>query len=541
MKNVNLLLLTCMVLLATSCLKDVDELTKIKGVTGSPTLAIPLVNAEASIADLSGKISDKASVEADPNGLLSLYFRDKDSLPEDQYFTLPPVNFDLGIIMPPNEVPNFVNTGFYSNTVDTVAPISMSGNTRMERVLIKDGLLNLTVGSTFQHDVKFKITYPGITKNGIPLSDSFSFTYTGSTQPNINHPINIDGYTVDFTNNGSTYNAFPIQAKLDITRVAPNGVNLTDHISISQNLTVNEYSRVEGYFGKFTITNFKQTNILGVFDKKIDGSLYLNDPKLMLTIDNSFGMPITAKITDMYVLSGGGNKIPIIINQFKDTFSLEYTTNIGQSKVTPYVIDKTNSNIDVVLSSAPQEITYEVTFYANYDDIVTTNVLYDYTTVKQEAKLVLPFDMKVINYAIEAQGEFTLGQSLKDMEKSGFTINWAEIKSDLINDMPMNAIVQMYVEDTLTNTVVDSIFDPAYFITGAEVDANGAIVNPTRESVVRMIDKTRVENLKRGNKYRLQVTLRTSANGVNQPFVKFFDTQKLRVKLGIRANSDVKL
>jgi hypothetical protein len=518
----------------------VEELSNIKGITVNPTLSLPLVNAEANIGDLSGKLSDKARIEADANKLLMLVFEDRDSLAEDQYFTIPPVNANFNVIMPPTEVPAFEANGYFSFSQQSTVPITMSGNQRIERVLVKSGSMNFVVGSSFQHNTTVKITYPGITKNGVALVDSFVFIYNGTPLPNINRNIDISGYEVDCTNNGSTYNTFPFEAKVDIIRNPANGVALTDNISFSQALNISEYKRVEGYFGKFTIANFSQRNILGVFDKKIDGSLFLNDPRLHLKIDNTFGIPITAKITEMYVLSGNGTQIPITIEQFKDTFSLEYTTNIGQSKITTYTIDKTNSNIDQILSAAPQEIVYQVTFFANDDDIVQTNVLYDYTTVKQEAKLELPFDMKVLNYTIESQGPFSLGATLADMDTSGFTINWAEVQTQLNNAMPMAAFVQMYLEDSLTGTLYDSVFDPYYLIPGATVDANGTIVSPTSALSTTLVNEQRLANFKRANQYRLQITLKTSESSTNQPFVKFFDDQKLKARLGLKVNATYK-
>jgi len=114
MKKQYLPLLLAGMLSLTSCLKDVEELSNIKGITVNPTLSLPLVNAEANIGDLSGKLSDKARIEADANKLLMLVFEDRDSLAEDQYFTIPPVNASFNVIMPPTEVPAFEANGYFS-------------------------------------------------------------------------------------------------------------------------------------------------------------------------------------------------------------------------------------------------------------------------------------------------------------------------------------------------------------------------------------------------------------------------------------------
>lgn len=534
MKNPLTLLAIGCTLLLSSCLKDIEELYDIKGVTANPTIAAPLINSSTSIADIVGDVSDDAKIVVGANNVLELQFTDTNSLPTQQYFTVPDVDGSLNLIMPPTDVPGFEVDGYYSKQLQSSIPISLNGNERLERIWVKDGRINFTVSSTFKHNVTFKITYPGITKNGIALTDSFVFIYNGTTPAPIQRIIDIDDYEIDFTNNGSTYNTFPFEAKIDIIRNPSNTVDLTDNISFNQNLNVSTYRRVEGYFGRFTIAEFKNQNILGVFDKKLDGNVYINDPRLKLRITNSFGMPITARVSRVYVLRGTGDTLDVSINQFKDTFTLAYTSSIDQSRTTEYFIDRNNSNIEDVLSSAPQEFHYEMTFYANYNDVVQTNVLYDYTTVVQEAGLIIPFDLKILNYAIENEGNFSLPSDISDT--GTIRLNWLETQSLITNNLPLNIITQIYLVDSTTNTVLDSVYNPPYLIKGAQVDANGDNVAPTTEFLTNRVEGNRIPNFRKANKYRIQVQFVTSKFNTTAPFVRFKSDQNINIKLGVKAN-----
>lgn len=541
MKKLALGIISAFVLLSTSCIKEfedtIDELSSIKGVTTNPTMAAPLINASVSLSDLLDDLSGDLDVVTGPDGKIILKFSGADSVEEKQYIALPGVNFSIDAIMPPTEVPNFEATGKFTQSIANDVNINVSGNQRLERALIKQGVLSLNVGSSFKHNTVVHISYPGITKNGIPFIDSFVFVYNGSNPPNINRNIDLTGYEIDFTKNGSTYNVFAYQLGVDITRNPANGVNLTDKISFTQGLTINQYKRMEGYLGKFDITELKSTSELGLFDNKLDGNVFVENPRIKLRVTNSFGLPITAKITEIYVLSGTGVKTPILIDLFKDTFSLEYTANIGQSKITEYLIDNSNSNIADVLNAAPQTIVYQVLFTANADDVPKTNILYDNTTIKLETILELPVDVKILSYAIESDGDFELGESFSDLDSSGVTVNWAEVVSDFVNGIPLNASVQVYVDDSVTNTVIDSIFKPAYLLQAATVDAQGEVIQPTKAVITSTITKAHYDNLKRGNKYRLQVRLTTpESTPGNQPYVGFYDHQKLNVKIGARTN-----
>jgi hypothetical protein len=541
MKKLALGILSAFALFNTSCIKEfedtINDLSSIKGVTTSPTLAAPLLNTSVTLSDLLDDLSGDLDVSSGPDGKIILKFSGTDSVDQRQYIALPGINFSIDAIMPPTEIPNFEATGKFNQSIANDVNINVSGNQRIERVLIKQGTLNFNVSSGFKHNTVVKISYPGITRNGLPYIDSFLFVYNGSTPPIINRNINLAGYEIDFTKNGSTHNVFAYELGVDITRNPANGVNLNDKISFSQGLTINQYKRLEGYFGKFDIAQLRQTSELGLFDNKLDGNVFVENPSIKLKITNSFGLPITAKITEIYVLSGTGVKTPILIDLFKDTFNIEYTSNIDQTKITEYVIDKTNSNIDDVLNTAPQTIIYDVLFTANSADVQIANVLYDNTTIKQETILDLPVDVKILKYAIESEGDFGLGGTVSDLDSNGITINWAEVVSEIVNELPLNASVQVYVDDSTTNALVDSIFKPAYLIVAATVNAQGEVIQPTKVNTTNTINKAQYENLKRGNRYRLQVKLTTPESSPgNLPYVGVYDFQKINVKIGARTN-----
>jgi hypothetical protein len=543
MKKFALGIISALALLSTSCIKEfedtIDELSSIKGVTTNPTMAAPLINASITLRDLLDDLSEDDDVFTTTNaeGKLSLKFFSRDSVEEKQYLILPNINSSIDAIMPPSEVPNFEATGKFSQTISNDLNITVSGNQRVERVIVKQGTFSFNIGSNFKHNTTVKISYPSITKNGVPFIDSFVFLYNGTTPANIIRNVDLSGYEIDFTKNGTTYNVFSYQIGVDITRNPSNNVSLTDKVSIVQGINVTQYKRIEGYFGKFDIAELTQSDKLGLFDKKLEGNVFIENPSLTLKLINSFGLPVTARVLEIYVVSGSGVKTPVVINAFKDTFALEYTSSIGQSKVTEYIIDKTNSNIDDVLNTAPQNIYYKVLFTANIDDIPKLNVLYDNTTVKQESTLDLPVDIKILNYAIESDGDFGLGETISDLDSNGVTVNWAEVVSEIVNGLPLNASVQVYIDDSTTNTLVDSIFKPAYLMTAATVNAQGEVIQPTKVNITNTINRIQYENLKRGNKYRLQVRLTTPESSPgNLPFVGIYDYQKINVKIGARTN-----
>jgi hypothetical protein len=81
------------------------------------------------------------------------------------------------------------------------------------------------------------------------------------------------------------------------------------------------------------------------------------------------------------------------------------------------------------------------------------------------------------------------------------------------------------------------VYNPAYIIPAAAVNSLGEVIQPTRANISNMITRAQYEKLIKGNRYRLQIRLKTpeTSPGVF-PFFSFYDFQKIHVKLGVRTN-----
>lgn len=530
-----LLILFGLTLLFSSCLKDtIDDINSIKGVKIEPTVSLPLIN---SMVGMDKLVNDAASggftIETDPTKRLVLKFTGRDSLPPKQFVEFPAVAVDTEFVMPPAVIPGFLTSGSFSTSLTVNKNVDVSNNERIERIVVKSGNLNTSITSRFEHNVKIVITYPGIKKNGVALTDSYDFIYAGAQQT-ISHPIDLAGYEIDFTKNGTTYNVLTYDIKVDMTRIPGNGVALNDKILINGTLDLNAYSRADGYFGKFEVIKYLEGQTLSLFDKKLDGNVFIKEPVVRIAVDNSIGMPIVGKFIEMYVESGSGNKIPITINQFKDTFSLNYTTITGQSKITEYIIDKDNSNIEDILSSAPQKIYYTVIFTANANDQVTENVVTDKSTIKIVSALELPLDLRILHYAMQETGGFSLSNTTGNIDTNQIDIHWAEISTDVQNYLPLNAYIQVYFEDSIKGVVLDSLFEHELPISAAKINAAGAVIDTQREFTMTHIPREKYDRINKGNKYRLNIRLRTAEENSNLPYVTFYIDQKVNFKMGIK-------
>lgn len=521
-------------LMTSSCLKEsIDDVKAIKGIKAAPTWVLPVINAEAGLKDFVGAIDDGVNLGTTPDNVLLLTFVSADSLPQQNLFSLPQVSDNVTFSMTPPAIALFEALGAFEQEVTTEENLVLPNSAYAERAIVKKGSITANVQSSFKHDCKVYITYPSITKSGLPLIDSFIIIYNGSPQT-INKVVDLAGYEVDFTKNGATNNTLEYTVKANITRNPANPVSTTDNITATETIKLDEYSRIEGYFGELELLTLDEVNVLSLFDKNVEGEVFVNNPKLLVNVTNTVGMPITGKVKEIFVTSGSGLKVPIILDQFADTFSVNYTTVIGQSAQTQYIIDKTNSNIDKILSTAPQSIKYVIDFTANKGNVPTSNILYDYSSIKVNALFEIPFDAKILNYVVESLAPFNLSNIDGDLDTANFKVEYAEIFNNIKSDIPLNGFVQLYFEDSLTGIVYDSLYNTPFLMPGSKIDASGGVIAPSEQLVNSYIDGDKFNRIKKGNRYRLRVRLRTSEENGNLPFVRFYEDQKIRMKVGFK-------
>ncbi len=528
------------IIVTSSCLKEpIDDIQAIKGFKAAPTWALPVINAEAGLKDFVGAIDDGVNLGTTPDKVLLLTFISADSLPQQNLFNLPQVSDNVIFSMTPPAIALFEALGAFEQEVTTEEKLVLPNSAYAERAIVKKGSITANVQSSFKHDCKVYITYPGITKNGIPLIDSFIIIYNGSTQT-INRVTDLVGYEVDFTKNGATNNTLEYTVKANITRNLANPVSTTDNITATETIKLDEYSRIEGYFGELDLLTLDEVNVLSLFDKNVEGQVFVNNPKLFIDVTNTVGMPITGKVKEIFVTSGSGIKVPIILDQFADTFSVNYTTTIGQSAKTQYIIDKTNSNIDEILSTAPQSIKYVIDFTANKGNKPTPNILYDYSSIRVGSFFEIPFDAKIFNYVVESNAPFNLSNIDGDLDTANFRVEFAEVFNNIKSTIPLNGFVQIYFEDSITGTIYDSLYNTPFVMPGAKIDATGSVIAPSEELVNSYIDGDKFNRIKKSNRYRLRVRLRTSEDNGNLPFVRFYEDQKIKMKVGFKTKISYK-
>lgn len=526
----------------SGCFYELAPLSDIKGVKLATEIALPLFQDSLGIKDIYDQFSKTGLIKQDGAEPLTFVYTTGDSIEQRQFINIPPVLVNFGIQTDATVASAFNLVGSFSQTFSGVADIAVAGNEQFKKLEIATGSLSLSLNCDFKHSTKVVLTYPTITSNGVPLTDSFELNYSGSTPIRSTRSINLSGYIVDFTNGGVSYNKLPYSISLSVQKVPGNPNMLAgERFGMSQYMVVPKYKFLEGYLGNFTLLRTSELISIDLFSNQVGGLLFLNDPRLRIRITNGFGLPITCKISNFSAQAYDGSNIPIAIDFLKDTFSLPFASAPGQVGIGAYVIDKKNSNIDQVLNSAPKSIRFVLDIQANYNNVPTNNFMYDTSSLKSFCDIEIPFDMRIDDYTVQHGDKFQFPEfantQLKDLS----------IVTEATSTMPVGALIQVYfckqknVNGIDTFDIIDSLFTDGLKLDPADVDVNGNVIPIPRsaQSVCTMTNE-RYNNIQaagcdyyytkfRGNSAR-------DANS-NKPSVRIYNTQKIAVKVGMIGNA----
>jgi hypothetical protein len=523
--------------LLSGCFKELDEISNINGVRIRTDIAMPILKDQIGIKEIYENFSELGLIREASDKSLSIVYSSKQQMEKQQYVNIPPFAINFGIVTNPLIAAGFNATDSLTISENGEEIIKTTNGEEFKLLRIKKGSITFSIKCDFKQNTKIIITYPNIKKNNVPISETLNLNYSGVSPIFLNRTVNLDNAEIDFTKNNTTFNNIAYDLKIEIKKQTANPTPMTsgEELKIDKSIDIKEYAFVRGYVGKFPILSNEDNFDVDMFRNKIDGTILIGNPKIEFIIENGFGIPITAKVSSLYAKLQDSTIIPIIVDIFKDTFTLPSPTEASPFVVGKIFIDKTNSNIDDVLNSSPVRIYYKVDFFANYNNIKKDNFLYDTSSLAIGQELTIPLDLQVLDYDILQEGEFELP------EKGSLSLENITLGSTATNTMPLGANIQMYFAKFSDEkiTIIDSLFsNDGLYVSGSNVDQNGNMISPATTTSYGTLNKDRYNRLITDscNYYLMRFRINTS-KGTPRPFVKIYSDQKVAIKVGIEAGA----
>jgi hypothetical protein len=488
--------------------------------------AFPLFNTELKVSDLIGNILEENTVGdtiiINPDNTVTLSY--SGDITESKAVDI--FNFLDTLI------PIAVDSSFFT------LPVKTPDGVQLSRVDLSGGTLTMAIKNTMTEPINITLTIPQLSLNG----QAYSYTFTIQPGLSVFTPlIELDGWKLNSSNNLIT---FIYDAYLpDGTRIPklPASSGLPAVVGFMNKAT---FYYLEGYWGKVTYGLSTDVIDIDINNTNLDGNVKVKNPRITITVFNSFGFPTRGLIKYLRFVSKNGDLIELqspLIQQGSDVgIDFAYPSlalnEVGQSKATTFYFDDTNSNIEELFNSQPVQMIYQVDGLANADNnTALLGFVTDSSSVRMNVKVELLLEGQLKDFGADQTLNLDFG-SFSDST----AFEEAEFKLVTENTMALSTNLQIYFKDANSN-ILDSLFVGAAqdIIKAGPVDPlTGFTTGTTRTETFIPMSAVRFENLRKNAKIAFLKTTFTSAENGSIP-IKILANQSAVVKMGVRVKKKI--
>ncbi len=409
-----------------------------------------------------------------------------------------------------------------------------ANNDELDSARLKGGDFNMTINTDLDHDVRVILRSSRITKSKVQFEKSIFIPASTFSQA-----VNIDmsGYDIYFYHEPGQKNLIPFNVEVRFFGDANPNIG-PYNISIDIDETDMFYSKLFGSFNTRTLSLLADTIKMPLFKNSIDGTIYLNDPRLNIYISNSFGIPVSLFFDPLSAHSSENAPYDVMIHgpglSNPLTINAPNYSQVGQTLETNVLLDKTNSTINDAINILPEEIRYGVEGTLNPGGATPQNFVLDTSRFKVEVEVEMPLELYANNFTINDTIDFEVDTEDVDM------VEWFIFKIDAESTLPVAAEVQAYFVDS-NNVVLDSLFQGITEIIPAATPGPPPMykaVDPTYRTIA--VTKNASEINKIGDTRKVILSARLNTAGGGNQIVRFYSDNYLQMKFRVQAKLNVK-
>ncbi len=506
----------------TGCNKDPFELNKIaKNQNVSSVWCLPVVHGKLKIEDL---VTDSSTVTQDENGLITFVYESSvSSDPVLEYLNTSDINhaddfsFDMPEYVPPGDTV-FAPFSQYVN-------FELSEGQRIDSALLSSCTIQFDFSTDINKDAYVEITIPGAVKEGAPYTKQFQYNYqTGGV---ITKTIDLSGYHVTFTHQGSQYNLLKVETNIYvISNEEPNNSPYTFHIE--ENISNISLQRLYGYAGQIEFPLYSDTINIDLYQAHLRGHINLVNPVVTITAKNGAGAPAGLTFASLKAHYPGqpGGTIEIEGPGLPEEWIINYPQTENRFAYTQFELNAENSNISDVIENSPDYLTIEVSGVVNPENVVMENFANENSTVTLTAEIEMPLYGSTGDLTLEDSYEFYFEENLQEIETATFNVVFT-------NAFPMDVNMQLYFLDSQTG-ILDSLFTQPQTIEHGETDNATMHVNNPAETLFTV--NFTAERLNRIKQETAAIKIRSLLKTPNSNPVKIFSDNYLGFQIGVKYN-----
>lgn len=499
----------------------------------NPNLAVPLVHSNMNLGDMIEQYDSSGMIQVGEDNFITIvYGQHLLTYKVDEFVNIPDQNLERKLNLTAQETIDLATNGNVSSVTTDIIPFAVSGDEQINSMHIKSGTINVSVSSEFLHSGMITVSFPTVTNGAVTLSKTFSLNYTGSGPVQVSGSADLTDYTLNLSNGSQGFGELPVVYTLTLNN-SGNPVTTLESITVNHQMQNLKFDALFGNLGQKSIDIPADTLKLDFFSNSIGGQFSLVDPRLKLTVSNSFGLPIRGVFNQFSAQNNLGSAINISGNDINPlNINSPSVNEVGQSASTLITLNNTNSNIAAVINSQPSKIIYNIQGITNPDGNSASNFITDQSQVDIDLEMELPLNGSAFDFVIQDTMDFTFPYEIEKIQEALFRLN-------IENGFPVEAKVQVYFTDENLN-ILDSLINTGQqVISSGAVNNNGRITEPNRVITDIHFPEEKINNLYGTKKVIVTGTLSTSNTG-SVP-VKIYADYSMDVRLGMQATLKVGL
>ncbi len=524
-----------------SCLDDRYDFNKISDeIRITPGITAPVAFGSLTIRDILDEVDEDEYIRQDDDKLLYISYSERMlSYLASEVINIPDQEFLAIYIDTDINIPDWLSSSLGDSVnfqKEENGEFVFENNERVDSLFINSAILHIEVVSEFRHHGSLVITAPTITNDGVPFSTAIpisdasgNFSYSGDI------PVNNVRITLDNTINPDT-TILPLLFDLTLINSGA-GISSDEKCHIIMSFRDVDFSSIFGYLGNYEVLEDNGSVGIEIFDSELEGGKILfYDPQFNLKITNSYGIPVSIELSDVYTYSGINDITFPVTFSGVNPFDISAPDVTGTSALTEIIINRTNCNIADAMETEPNEFYYKtkaITNPAGPGGI--SNFVTDSSRVDVDLDIILPFWVKADGFTLEDTVDFNFDEEMGEIAKF---INYLRVTLELENGLPLEADVQVYFTD-INHFVLDSMFtENKVLLEPAIIGADDIVDGKT--SLVRKIEFTdeKLENMK-PVKFAIVSAKLNSAKADENRYVKILSDYSIDFKLKLKASLDI--
>ena len=415
------------------CLPE-DDLSDLTIEAPSPSISLPLLNTNLSVTDIITVKEGGRLTENEDHTYSVLYNSERKSDPVGDFFPKIPAQsyekgFSLGINSPAFQLKSPAQK-FQGDMSLDLAELNIFA------LESKQGFLDLTLTSDYQHDLEVQITFSNIRLK----EDGSPFVWTPNVINGWSNRVstvrkNLSDYRIELVDGKVSY-------ELEVT-IDGSGKPISEDevLTLGINMGDIEFAYLAGSFTEIDVPLPADTLDIPVLASAVNGTVSLN-PTIRMDFSSSFGVPVASDFSSVFIKQKSGKRVQLQDEGdqtfFSGNYEFPYVTQRNDSSATAQqLISRSTSNIEEAFAELPYGLLYDLGFTLNSAQ-EDTSFITDRSQIAAKVAVELPLEG---SFDLVLQDSIPVDfQALEDVEELRLLI-----KTE--NSFPIQARLQVYFLD----------------------------------------------------------------------------------------------